>query len=354
MFKFELRSEMLSAFFVFFVYFVVSFIPLCALAPLRENLCAATALYLETGVDRMPTALLGLGSNLGDREATLRAALAEIDALPNVRLQKTSGFRQSQPLGGPPDQGEYLNAAAIVVTTVPPLSFLEHLGRIEARHGRVPTTRWAARTLDIDLLLYGSEVIETEMLIVPHVRMTFRRFVLEPAAEIAAKIIHPTIGWPIERLLLHLNEAKDELAVLSPSKELRTKVSEAVAKQFGARPVDLPTFATAAQHWSPEYTTWLALDPPTDAGISSSTSSTRTSSLPYAAAAFPKLTVLLDSAADAAHRSKAEWSRIVRQPGRGPTLRLQTVDWPAAESEVFAAIHSVWPDLGPNSANRLK
>ncbi len=67
--------------------------------------------------------------------------------------------------------------------------------------------RWAARTLDIDLLLYGDEVIETPALTVPHLRMAFRRFVLEPAAEIAPKMIHPVIGWPLERLLLHLEAA---------------------------------------------------------------------------------------------------------------------------------------------------
>jgi 2-amino-4-hydroxy-6-hydroxymethyldihydropteridine diphosphokinase len=299
----------------------------------------------------MPTALLGLGSNLGDREATLRAALAEIDALPNVQLKKTSSFHRFEPLGGPPDQGEFLNAAAVVDTTLPPLAFLDLLRRIEIRHGRVPSPRWAARTLDIDLLLYGSEVVETEMLILPHPRMSFRRFVLMPAAEIAAKMTHPTIGWPIERLLLHLNEAKDELVVLSPSAELRTKVADAAARQFGARAIDRPEFPTAAQHWLAEYSTWLAVNPSMGEGVQSSA---QAGGLPYAAAAFPKLSILLDAEQDAPGRAKAEWSRIVRQPGRGPTLRLQTVDWAEVESEVFAAIDSVWPALGPKTANRLK
>jgi 2-amino-4-hydroxy-6-hydroxymethyldihydropteridine diphosphokinase len=298
----------------------------------------------------MPSSLIGLGSNLGDREATLRAALAEIDALPNVRLQKASSFHRSLPLGGPPDQGEYLNAAANVETSVPPLAFLELLQRIETRHGRVPTERWAARPLDIDLLLYGSEVVETDMLILPHLRISFRRFVLVPAAEVAAKMIHPTIGWPIERLLLHLNEAKDELAVLSPSEELRSQVAEDAAKQFGARTIDRPTFATADQLWPAEYSTWLAIERPPGAGEVAS----RIGALPYAAAAFPKLTILLDAGRDATRQNKAEWSRIVRQPGRGPTLRLQTVQRAEVQSEVHAAIESVWPDLGPKSANRVK
>jgi 2-amino-4-hydroxy-6-hydroxymethyldihydropteridine diphosphokinase len=271
--------------------------------------------------------------------------------LPNVRLQKASTLHRSDPLGGPAGQGEYLNAAAVVTTTVPPLQFLELLGRIETRHGRVPSTRWAARTLDIDLLLYGSEVVETDMLILPHLRMSFRRFVLEPAVEVAAKMIHPTIGWPIERLLLHLEEAKDELAVLSPSAELRGLVADAIAQQFGARTVDRPVFATAAQLWPSDYTTWLALSPlPGNSGQALP----RGSGLPYAAAAFPKLTILLDRTRDVSQRANAEWSRIVRQPGRGPTLRLQTADPGEIQFEVRAAIESVWPNLCPTHANRLE
>jgi 2-amino-4-hydroxy-6-hydroxymethyldihydropteridine diphosphokinase len=288
---------------------------------------------------------------LGDRDQMLRAAFAEIDALPNVRLQKTSGFHRFKPLGGPAGQDEYLNAAAVVMTTVPPLAFLELLARIEARHGRVPANRWAARTLDLDLLLYSSEVVETEMLILPHPRMSFRRFVLEPAVEVAAKMIHPTIGWPVERLLLHLNEAKDELAVLSPSAQLRGEVCEAIGQQFGARTVDRPAFPTAAQLWPPDYTTWLALEPVSRDRARTSVSA---AGLPYAAAAFPKLTIMLDRIGDLAGRTTAEWSRIVRQPGRGPTLRLQTQEPAEIRREVFAAIESVWPDLGPNDTDRLE
>ena len=71
------------------------------------------------------------------------------------------------------------------------------------------------------MLLYGNDVSETQMLIVPHPRLTFRKFVLEPAAEIAPKMLHPVIGWPIERLLMHLNAASDQLAIVSPSEPLR-------------------------------------------------------------------------------------------------------------------------------------
>ena len=76
--------------------------------------------------------------------------------------------------------------------------------------------------------------------------------------------------------------------------------------------------------------------------------------IPYAAAAFPKLTILLDAVTSDARRSKAEWTQAVRQPGRGPLLRLQLPDVAAIRDEVFAALQSVWPDLGPSSGNRLE
>jgi hypothetical protein len=215
----------------------------------------------------------------------------------------------------------------------------------------VPSSRWAARTLDIDLLLHGDEVVETATLTVPHLRMAFRRFVLEPAAEVAPKMIHPIIGWPIERLLLHLNAAKDEVVLISPSESLRTEIATALMNQVGAQAVDRPTFKTADQLWPPEYSTWLSVGP---AVKRSSPVSARSAGLTYAAAAFPKLSILLDADDDKARAVKSEWSRIIRQPGRGPSLRLRAAGQADARLEVFAAIESVWFDLGPANANRLE
>src|SRR5262245_53166398 len=112
----------------------------------------------------MPTCLLGLGSNLVDRAATLRNALADITALPDVQVVQHSKWHRSQPVGGPPDQGEFLNAAVVIETTVAPLSLLDQFGKIESRLGRQLAERWSARTIDIDILLYGNEVVETAML----------------------------------------------------------------------------------------------------------------------------------------------------------------------------------------------
>jgi 2-amino-4-hydroxy-6-hydroxymethyldihydropteridine diphosphokinase len=205
----------------------------------------------------MPECLLGLGSNLGDNEATLRAAVAEISALPDVQVVRHSEWHRTKSIGGPPDQPYFVNGAALVESTVPPLRLLAELQQIETRHGRQRGERWAPRTLDIDILLYGNDVSETPMLTLPHPRMTFRKFVLEPAVEIAPKLLHPTIGWPIERMLLHLQQASNQLALVTPSDELRHWLAKLLTDRAGARSIERPTFATVNQFWPPLWTTWL-------------------------------------------------------------------------------------------------
>ncbi len=286
----------------------------------------------------MPTSLLGLGSNLGDSEATLNAAVTEIAALPDVQVVRHSEWYRTPALGGPANQPDYINGAVVIETTIAPLTLLAELQQIENRHGRVRGERWAPRTLDIDLLLYGNIVSETQMLIVPHPRLTFRKFVLEPAAEVALKMLHPIIGWPIERFLQHLHAAGDQLAIVSPSESLRAKLAALLIEQRNTRAIDHHV-ATADYHWPPLWTTWLEFSP---GDSKQETAKSTHQELPYAAAAFPKLSVLLD--ADVAHRGadKLQWSTLVRQPGRGPTLRLQTIDWPEIEAEVLAAVDAVW------------
>jgi 2-amino-4-hydroxy-6-hydroxymethyldihydropteridine diphosphokinase len=286
----------------------------------------------------MVTALLGLGSNEGDREQNLRSALADIEALPDVRVRRISQPHISKPLGGPPGQNDFVNMAARIETTYAPLRLLDELKDIENRYGRKRTERWAPRTLDIDVLLYGDDVEETAMLTLPHPRMSFRRFVLAPAAEVAPRLLHPVIGWPVERLLLHLDEASDQAAVVSQSESLRQYVAELIVKRFAARLVAGPTFATAEKLWPAALTTWLSLPPVAN----QSSLPSAAGGVPYSAAAFPKLTILVDADDAAAAAMKSQWSSVARQPGRGPTLRLQTTEAVKIESEVSAAIDAVW------------
>jgi 2-amino-4-hydroxy-6-hydroxymethyldihydropteridine diphosphokinase len=135
----------------------------------------------------------------------LEGAIAALAATPGVRVRRVSSFRETEPVGGPPGQGAYLNAAAVLETTVEPFELLRVLQAIEGRFGRVRTVRWGERTLDLDLLLYDDCVIETTELSVPHPRLAERRFVLEPTAEIAPDAIEPRTGRTIAELLQELD-----------------------------------------------------------------------------------------------------------------------------------------------------
>ncbi|HEV2972662.1 MAG TPA: 2-amino-4-hydroxy-6-hydroxymethyldihydropteridine diphosphokinase [Pirellulales bacterium] len=152
----------------------------------------------------MAAALIALGSNLGDRERILNDAVAQLSLQPGIRLVSKSRWHETRPVGGPKGQADFLNGAVLVDTSLSPEQLAEELERIETAAGRTREGRWAARTLDLDLLLYGEEVIDTPRLVVPHPRMTFRRFVLEPAAEIAPSMRHPTVGWTLAALRDHI------------------------------------------------------------------------------------------------------------------------------------------------------
>src|SRR5437764_5876484 len=133
----------------------------------------------------MPIAPVALGANLGDRAATLRAAVAALRQSPGISAVRSSSFFETEPVGGPPGQPPYLNAAAELVTTLDPAALLALLLEIEERFGRVRSESNAPRTLDLDLLLYDDLVRAGPDPVVPHPRMHERRFVLEPLAEIA-------------------------------------------------------------------------------------------------------------------------------------------------------------------------
>ncbi|KAA8918931.1 2-amino-4-hydroxy-6-hydroxymethyldihydropteridine diphosphokinase [Xanthomonas sontii] len=140
-------------------------------------------------------ACIGLGGNLGDAAATLRAALTALDTLPQTRLLRASQLYRS-PAWGREDQPDFINAAALVSTTLPALDLLQALLDLEHRHGRqrLPGERWGPRTLDLDLLLYAEAVIDLPGLQVPHPFLHQRAFVLLPLAEIAADAVIPGHG----------------------------------------------------------------------------------------------------------------------------------------------------------------
>ena len=131
------------------------------------------------------TAFLGLGSNLGDRAALLRAAVEALEAAKGVTVTAASAIYETPPWG-PVPQGPYLNACIAVATTLAPRALLDLALAIERQHGRERAVRWGPRTLDIDLLTYGTVALDEPGLILPHPRLTERAFVLLPLSEFAA------------------------------------------------------------------------------------------------------------------------------------------------------------------------
>ena len=153
------------------------------------------------------TALIGLGSNLGDRQANLKRAVREIERSEGSKVIAVSSFYESEPVGRE-DQPDFVNAAAEVWTTLSPRSLLGILRGIELRMGRRRLERWGPRNVDLDILLFGDYVLSEADLTIPHPRMHQRRFVLAPLCEIAPDALHPVLGMRIRDLLARLDEGR--------------------------------------------------------------------------------------------------------------------------------------------------
>jgi len=139
-------------------------------------------------------AYVGLGANLGDREATIRRALELLGRDAHVRVVATSTLRETDPVGVV-DQPRFLNGVAAVETRLRPRELLERLLDVERALGRTRDgRRWGPRTIDLDLLVYGDETVDEPGLRVPHLRLGERRFVLEPLAELDPELVVPGAG----------------------------------------------------------------------------------------------------------------------------------------------------------------
>jgi 2-amino-4-hydroxy-6-hydroxymethyldihydropteridine diphosphokinase len=216
-------------------------------------------------------ALIGLGSNLGDRKAHLDAAIAALTVTPGVAVRAVSSYHETAPAGGPDGQRAFLNAAARLETTLDPFATLQVLQAIEQAEGRVRTVRWGARTLDLDLLIHGCEFLDTPELSLPHPRLALRRFVLAPLAEIAPDVVDTVTGRSIAALLANLDRRPSYLALHGESPLLEAVYEGVVAglAAFGIQrektPVpDLKQEASLIQSdlWPPERLAgrWLVSD----------------------------------------------------------------------------------------------
>jgi 2-amino-4-hydroxy-6-hydroxymethyldihydropteridine diphosphokinase len=152
-------------------------------------------------------AYVGLGSNLGEREVLLKAAIEQIAQLPETRLGRTSSLYDTAPVGEL-DQPNFLNAVLQVETALTARQLLWNLLLIERRLGRVrhAASRYGPRTIDLDLILYGDLVVDTEDLRVPHPEFHRRTFVLVPLAEIEPNLVHPVLGLTMSELLAKIEE----------------------------------------------------------------------------------------------------------------------------------------------------
>jgi 2-amino-4-hydroxy-6-hydroxymethyldihydropteridine diphosphokinase len=147
----------------------------------------------------MPRAYVGLGANLGNREEALEQAVALLEATERVDVIAVSELRETDPVGVL-DQPRFLNGAAVVETTLSARELLDTLLAIERSLGRVRMERWGPRTVDLDLLLYGDEIIDEPGLRVPHPRLHERRFTLEPLVELDPELVIPGRGRVSELL----------------------------------------------------------------------------------------------------------------------------------------------------------
>lgn len=146
-------------------------------------------------------AYIALGSNISPRRQHIQQAIQALNQHPAVNVVATSTLIETAPVGGPQDQGPFINAAAALLTTLDPPQLLHLLQQIEIQLGRQRTVPWGPRTIDLDLLIFNQTIIDTPALQLPHPLMHTRRFVLEPLSQIAPGLVHPQLKKTIQQLL---------------------------------------------------------------------------------------------------------------------------------------------------------
>ncbi|MDN3513355.1 MAG: 2-amino-4-hydroxy-6-hydroxymethyldihydropteridine diphosphokinase [Candidatus Brocadia sp.] len=161
---------------------------------------------------------IGLGSNMGDRSKYLLSAYDHITAIKGIQPLRLSRFYETAPVGGPP-QPMFLNAVLGVKTNLSPHQLIGRFQHIETLMGRVRTVKWGPRTIDIDILLYGDEIVDDDQLKIPHPLMHTRLFVLEPLVEIAPNRVHPVLKKTILQLY---NELQTSLAIVTQKYVFKT------------------------------------------------------------------------------------------------------------------------------------
>lgn len=283
----------------------------------------------------MAHALVALGANLGDRARQLGGALDGLARLPESQLLRRSGWFETPPIGGPIGQGAFLNGAALLETSLAPTALLAALQRIEDALGRVRTERWGARVIDLDLLLYDQLMIDAGDLTVPHPRMAFRHFVLEPAAALAPEMIHPPSGWTVAALLDQLQHGANVAAVIGDDERQAEAWGERLRAHFRSAFEASPDALAL-----PQIVTWAAYRAGADEPQRRR----------------PKLVLNFSAGAEAAGESsrqparpafhaRAGSRRMPNLPIGGPVAWISQLGAADPMTEAAAAIQAVWPEL---------
>lgn len=153
-------------------------------------------------------AFIGIGSNLGDRRENYREAFDKIGALPDTRIVKASSVYESEPLGDATTW--FVNAVIEIETEFTPEQLLKQLLAIETAMGRkrVKGKKWGSRIIDLDILLFGKEIIDKRNLKIPHPQIQNRKFVLIPLSELVPQLIHPKLNLSVNEMLTSLKDSK--------------------------------------------------------------------------------------------------------------------------------------------------
>ncbi|XZE52082.1 2-amino-4-hydroxy-6-hydroxymethyldihydropteridine diphosphokinase [Planctomycetaceae bacterium SH139] len=181
----------------------------------------------------MAHCLLSFGSNLGDRFQRIVTAAREIEAHPSVRQFTASRLFETPPIGGPQGQSPFLNGVALIETAASAREVLELLQKLELDLGRQRAQRWDARSIDLDVVLYGDLRGNSANLSVPHPRYPARRFVLLPADEIAGQWIDPRFGWSIHQMAQHLEVGVPSMSLVGGSRALREQLCRDLSQRHG-------------------------------------------------------------------------------------------------------------------------
>lgn len=341
----------------------------------------------------MSVCLISLGANLGDRAETLERAVAQLASRPAIHVTACSRWHETQPVGGPAGQPAFLNGALLLETSVGPFELLARLHEIESNLGRTRGKRWDARSIDLDLLLFDGLVLDTGELTLPHPRMSYRRFVLESAAEVAPAMVHPLIGWTISQLLAHLNQSPEYVAMAGPFAPGKRKLADEVLQCVPGRRIPDPFEAAPLAAFGPNPAgpvwsraieflrrqkellsaeRWISSDDVTisDFWFGETLAYAEVWLTSEECGAFkelwhnaarevvqPKLIVALDATATSLrawldrlkpgplddamlNRFREAMTMQVAMPAKGPTLRLKA-DQPGLREEVVAAIHAM-------------